>query len=65
VGIKRRKEMLGKNKKGGWIAIGVAVGTSIAVATKEPVWVAVGVVFGAVVILASTLEISKTEKIKE
>ena len=56
--------MLGKNKKGGWIAIGVAVGTSIAVATKEPVWVAVGVVFGAVVILASTLEISKTEKIK-
>ena len=29
--------MLGKNKKGGWIAIDVAVGTSIAVETKEPV----------------------------
>jgi 4-amino-4-deoxy-L-arabinose transferase-like glycosyltransferase len=57
--------MLGKNKKGGWIAIGVAVGTSIAVATKEPVWVAVGIAFGAAVILASTLKFSKTEKNKE
>ena len=57
--------MLGKNKKGGWIAIGVAVRTSIAVATKEPVWVAVGVAFGAAVILASTLKFSKTEKNKE
>ena len=57
--------MLGENKKGGWIAIGVAVGTSIAVATKEPVWVAVGVAFGAAVILASTLKFSKTEKNKE
>jgi len=57
--------MLGKNKKGGWIAIGVAVGTSIAVVTKEPVWVAVGVAFGAAVILASALKFSKTEKNKE
>ena len=44
--------MLGKNKKGGWIAVGVAVGTAIAVATKEPAWVAVGVAFGAAVILS-------------
>jgi len=43
----------------------LAVGTSIAVATKEPVWVAVGVAFGAAVILASTLKFSKTEKNKE
>ena len=57
--------MLGENKKGGWIAIGVAVGTSIAVVTKEPVWVAVGVAFGAVVILASALKFSKTEKNKK
>jgi hypothetical protein len=38
------------------MAIGVAVGTSIAVATKEPVWIAVGVALGA------ALGISKTEK---
>jgi hypothetical protein len=57
--------MLGENKKGGWIAIGVAVGTSIAVVTKEPVWVAVGVAFGAAVILASALKFSKTEKNKK
>ena len=54
--------MLGKNKKGGWIGVGVGVCTAIAVATKEPAWIAVGIAFGAAVIAVSNLKFYKKEK---